>query len=157
MSMSYEEAFASNLSAWMRRANLPHDKARNGERAVRAQKVMGDSSRVGAMFIVAAIVGSKQYGLTNMQDVVIFAAIVSVVLFKRVYEEDQGATLQMARQALKDKISDKDRAAAEALFDNRGGNIVTLIDRLYQARVNEKNAPSLTNMIIDRARGKRIS
>lgn len=154
MSMSYEEAFASNLSAWMRRAGLPHDKARDMERAGRAKNAVGESSRRGAMFIAAAIHSSTKLGMVNNREVFIFSVIASQMLFMKVYDNVGVPDLVLADKALSLCFNKNDLKEGTEVFLKNAFNLVGFVNEVYQVRDNEKKNPSITNMIIDQVRGK---
>lgn len=155
MSMSYEEAFESNLSAWMRRASLSNDKTRAIKRAQIAKKIMGESSRMGALFITSGIFFESIGVETDNRCKVIFAATAAMVIFNRVYESDTTDIRQAAFKIAATKFTDGVDIIPTDVVIKYESELKSFVERICKARNNEKVMPSLANQIIDVARGKR--
>ena len=148
MSMSYQEAFNSNLSAWARRAGLQLDKSRNVERANRAKTITGESSRMGALFTAAAVHANSVLKM-NVDDSMWFGFAVAHIVFDAAYA---GKTFNTD-----DKIDTIANANVDQIKNSILKNRVLIADfamDLINVRNEERNRPSITNMILAAARGQ---
>lgn len=148
MSMSYQDAFNSNLSAWGRRAGLQLDKSRNVERAARAKAITGESSRMGALFTAAAVYANTALKM-DVDDSKWFGFAVARIVFDAVYAGmtfNAYAKIDTIANANVDQIKN-------SILKNR-----VLIAKFAMDLINKRNEehsrPSITNMILAAARGK---
>ncbi len=146
MSMSYQEAFNINLSAWARRAGLDLNKGRNVERATRAKTITGESSRMGALFTVGAVHANSVLKM-SIDDSMWFGFAAAHIVFDAVYS---GKTFN---------VYDKLDTVASANVDQIKNSILKNRDLianfamdLIAKRNEEHKHPSITNMILAAAR-----
>ena len=147
MSMSYQEAFNINLSAWARRAGLDLNKDRNVVRATRAKTITGESSRMGALFTVGAVHANSVLKM-SIDDSMWFGFAAAHIVFDAVYSSKTF------------NVYDKLDTVASANVDQIKNSILKNRDLianfamdLIAKRNEEHKHPSITNMILAAARG----
>lgn len=150
MSISYQEAFDKNLSAWSRRAGLQLDQERNTERSTRAKTIVGDSTRMGALFTVGAVYANSVLKL-SIDDSKWFGFASANIVFDVVYNHSKNT----------DNVHDSVEALAIVNIEQIKNSILknkVLIANfamdLISKRNEEYSRPSLANMILAAARGK---
>ena len=149
MSMSYQEAFNINLSAWARRAGLDLNKGLNVERATRAKTITGESSRMGALFTVGAVHANSVLKM-SVEDSKWFGFAAAHIVFDAAYNGSNSfniyAKLDTLAAANVDQIKN-------SILENRD-RIAEFAMGLIAKRNEEYDNPSIANMIIAAARGK---
>ena len=148
MSLSYQEAFNSNVSAWARRAGLKLDKSRNEERANRARTITGESSRMGALFTVGAVYANTVL-MMGVEDSMCFGFAVAHIVFKAAYN-GESFNVNVMLDTLADANVDQ---VKNSIIKNRV-QIANFAMDLIAKRNEEHSRPSITKMILAAARGE---